>query len=579
MATTRNLTSRNLVLNTMDGMKNSTTTQSDVFFNISLKLAYDVLMKSRQSTDFLFPEIEITLIFIYIVLMTSGVVSNVLVCFVVMKQCGRKKMDFQKSRNLYIVNLAVADLTLCCVCTPFTLITLVQRKWIFGNLLCKIISIVQDTNITVSAGTITAIALDRYFTIVKSRSSNNLNNRKCTSVILIIVLIWIFSFALSFPLYFYTATESFPRNPLNKLIFYDKCVEKWPSKIFHTAFTITLALVQFVIPVTVLTIIHLKISSYLKVHIKPLRKLKPEIHIQSPVEPVIQDKNSMGDDGVMDKSKEDDVNSSKKELLLIKRRESVGSENSNRSCESSLKLSDCSRKNSDSSRNSCDLSPRKKSDFFLSFRENSDFYGFSFSRFSYKSKSTKSNKRREIRRNRRTTFILSCIALVYAVSWLPMTTFQLASAILPLTNNKNGNSSSNNNNNNNSSSIATYLFFAFCHIVAMSSAITNPLLYGWLNTNFRREFSSIFSRISNCYSKLIKTEYDSNEKSKAQNEDNNKSKFDRNTSFLVPPTDSFCREQHQSPEHKMTSNYSNGKLNSSLLRLSPPVNNPRIFRV
>lgn len=348
-----------------------------------------------------------------------------------------------------------------------------------------------------SAGTITAIALDRYNTIVKSNSSNNLHNRKCSKVVVTILLIWLLSFAITSPLFFYTVVESVT---FDNIFLYEKCIEKWPSRVVHSAFTVILALIQFVIPVFVLTIIHLKISSYLKFHIKPLRKTRPEIQIHSPIDPMIDDKNSdtRNEEKGGDKSKDD---TSKKVLLYIRRRESIGSENSNKSCESSQKLSDCSRKNSessrknsDSSRNSCDLSPRKRSDFFMSFRENSDFYGFSFSRFSYKSKSNKSYKRREIRRNRRTTFILSCIALVYAASWLPMTVFQIASTLIPQVHQH---------------PKTIYVLFAFCHIVAMSSSITNPLLYGWLNTNFRREFSTIFSCISNFYSKLLRTEFDS----------------------------------------------------------------------
>lgn len=75
--------------------------------------------------------------------------------------------------------------------------------------------------------------------------------------------------------------------------------------------------------------------------------------------------------------------------------------------------------------------------------------------------------------------ILSCIAVVFAVSWLPMTTFTVLMELNPtlLT-----------------SPRTLYLVFAVCHILAMSSACTNPLLYGWLNTNFRRELGSVLGR-------------------------------------------------------------------------------------
>ncbi|RWS29867.1 neuropeptide F receptor-like protein [Leptotrombidium deliense] len=38
------------------------------------------------------------------------------------------------------------------------------------------------------------------------------------------------------------------------------------------------------------------------------------------------------------------------------------------------------------------------------------------------------------------------------------------------------------------------VLFACCHLVGMSSACSNPLLYGFLNDNFRKEFKDIFLR-------------------------------------------------------------------------------------
>lgn len=36
--------------------------------------------------------------------------------------------------------------------------------------------------------------------------------------------------------------------------------------------------------------------------------------------------------------------------------------------------------------------------------------------------------------------------------------------------------------------------YAVCHMMGMSSACSNPLLYGWLNDNFRKEFNDILCR-------------------------------------------------------------------------------------
>lgn len=77
-------------------------------------------------------------------------------------------------------------------------------------------------------------------------------------------------------------------------------------------------------------------------------------------------------------------------------------------------------------------------------------------------------------------WILSCIAIVFTFSWLPLTVFTIVVEFkfyvfkTPTT---------------------LYITFIACHLLAMSSAGTNPLLYGYLNTNFRRDLASLYFTI------------------------------------------------------------------------------------
>lgn len=94
--------------------------------------------------------------------MVSGLTANLLVSFVV-----ARRPQMHTPRNLYIVNLTVSDMTLCLICMPFTLVGILGRQWSLGLTLCKLVPLIQGTNIMVSVGTITVIALDR---LVKRRS-------------------------------------------------------------------------------------------------------------------------------------------------------------------------------------------------------------------------------------------------------------------------------------------------------------------------------------------------------------------------------------------------------------------------
>lgn len=133
-------------------------------FNYTVTQAFDALFENQMNGDrVLVLYLQVFIVVAYGVLFVVGLVSNGLVCFVVFRQCGKKNVPSQgpSPRNLYIVNLAFVDIIMCMVCIPFTLWALMSRRWTWGQIMCKTVPAAQGANITVSACTITAIALDR----------------------------------------------------------------------------------------------------------------------------------------------------------------------------------------------------------------------------------------------------------------------------------------------------------------------------------------------------------------------------------------------------------------------------------
>nr|XP_055061347.1 neuropeptide Y receptor type 2 [Misgurnus anguillicaudatus] len=86
-------------------------------------------------------------------------------------------------------------------------------------------------------------------------------------------------------------------------------------------------------------------------------------------------------------------------------------------------------------------------------------------------------------RRQKTTKMLVAVVVVFTVSWLPFHAFQLAvdidSSLLEMRDFK-------------------LLYTAF-HIVAMCSTFANPILYGWMNRNYRGSFVAVFkcARLNN----------------------------------------------------------------------------------
>ncbi|KAG8198311.1 hypothetical protein JTE90_021562 [Oedothorax gibbosus] len=77
----------------------------------------------------------------------------------------------------------------------------------------------------------------------------------------------------------------------------------------------------------------------------------------------------------------------------------------------------------------------------------------------------------ERHRHRRATYILMIASAVFGITWLPWNIFSLIADFYPEC----------------MSAENLYLGFVICHIIAMTSTTTNPILYGWLNSNIRKE--------------------------------------------------------------------------------------------
>lgn len=94
-----------------------------------------------------------------------------------------------------------------------------------------------------------------------------------------------------------------------------------------------------------------------------------------------------------------------------------------------------------------------------------------------------SRTRKEDVRMRKTNTLLVAIALIFCLSWMPL---NLYNVIVDLHNPFGDNTE------------LMLVVYAVCHMVGMSSACSNPLLYGWLNDNFRKEFMEVFDILCPC---------------------------------------------------------------------------------
>ncbi|XP_065703016.1 G-protein coupled receptor 83-like [Patagioenas fasciata] len=136
------------------------------------------------------PAVKALLIVAYSVIIVVSLFGNTLVCHVVLKN---KRMH--SATSLFIVNLAVSDIMITLLNTPFTLVRFVNSTWVFGKAMCHVSRFVQYCSLHVSTLTLAAIALDRHQVLL-----NPLKQRmSLTKGALSIAAMWLLAACFSLP--------------------------------------------------------------------------------------------------------------------------------------------------------------------------------------------------------------------------------------------------------------------------------------------------------------------------------------------------------------------------------------------
>ena len=220
--------------------------------------------------------------------------------------------------NLFLMNLAVADIFVLAICYPLTIIRNVMN-WPFGAIVCKILPSISDSFYGVSMGCITAIAIYRYRMILHPMTSHiSFKHAKITVIVIWIIALCVISVPLCWVLQlktlrrpitngssgnftsanltrlFYpflngsfvnassvmfsdqlnqtayqlnqTAHQASTRPMLSqskKYIVITKCISLWPSSRFREIYQIV-QISWYILPLSVILFTYIRIRTYLK---------------------------------------------------------------------------------------------------------------------------------------------------------------------------------------------------------------------------------------------------------------------------------------------------------------------------
>lgn len=140
------------------------------------------------SHDFVFTLVPI----VYGCNFVIGIVGNSMVVAVI--YC---YMKLKTVANIFVLNLAISDLTFLITLPMWATFTATGYHWPFGGFLCKASAGLAIFNLYTSIFFLTALSIDRYLAIVHPMRSRRFRTVRYASVTC--VAIWLFAFVLSVP--------------------------------------------------------------------------------------------------------------------------------------------------------------------------------------------------------------------------------------------------------------------------------------------------------------------------------------------------------------------------------------------
>ncbi|KAM6985418.1 apelin receptor B [Aplochiton taeniatus] len=204
---------------------------------------------------------------LYMLIFILGLSGNGIVIFTVWRSQGKRR-----AADVYIGNLALADLTFVVTLPLWAVYTAMGYHWPFGVALCKISSYVVLLNMYASVFCLTCMSFDRYLAIVHSLTSNQLRTRG--HMMTSLTAIWLLSGLLAGPtLVFRTTKEEKSTNrTLCGMDFSLVAADKQQENLWVAGLSMSSSLLGFLLPFLAMMVCYGFIGCTVTRHFNSLRK-------------------------------------------------------------------------------------------------------------------------------------------------------------------------------------------------------------------------------------------------------------------------------------------------------------------
>lgn len=225
------------------------------FDNYDYSYLYNMDLDSNIYLDL--STLNIVLIVLYSVIFITGLLGNTFVIFIIVKFKSMRTVT-----NYFLMNLTVGDIFVILICIPITLGQSVYKKWIYGEVLCKLTSYIQGSAVCVSVLSLLSISVSRYFAIYKPLTAKIIFSIR--NVRFMLVGIWCLSFISFSPLLVVNSVESVDIGAVGALMFEAKiCEEDWGDQVYKNVFNVFVFCILFVWPFIIMTIAYVVIGNTL----------------------------------------------------------------------------------------------------------------------------------------------------------------------------------------------------------------------------------------------------------------------------------------------------------------------------
>uniref|UniRef100_A0A8D8QSE4 Neuropeptide Y receptor n=2 Tax=Cacopsylla melanoneura TaxID=428564 RepID=A0A8D8QSE4_9HEMI len=181
------------------------------------------------------PPVQVFLIVMYSLTALLSLTGNTTA--IVVLTCGRRSSGDLK---VFLMNLAISDLTMAIFSIPFTYTMFLYGRWLFPTWFCPIVMMMQHVSVIVSVYTLAAIGVDRYKAILHPFDSR----MKRYQSRYVMLGIWMMALAISSVQLVVSKTRAFKYDGE----IHHECVEHWSEEYHGQIYTAFIFTFTFAIP-------------------------------------------------------------------------------------------------------------------------------------------------------------------------------------------------------------------------------------------------------------------------------------------------------------------------------------------